>query len=282
VTTSPSKAIDATRRKLCLIGWLANVLLIGLLMFSRATLAGEFAVREHCNSDSPICVANIEYHGTITITDVEQFRAALKIAQRRSDFNHQVILTSVGGDVDAALQIGKLIRSAHLSTGSVNECYSSCVIVLAGGVERYPIIDMAGVSLGKVGIHRPFTTMSTGTYDEHRDKFNRMEQEIKRYFREGGVSERLWDDMVKTAPENIRYLSSEELSGYGLRGADPAYADFLDSKEAIRFGIPKIEYMKRKAGVKVLCDSSPEVLADSTGKSLARCRADVYRGRLPR
>jgi hypothetical protein len=202
----------------------------------------------------------------------------LRDAESRINFNRYIHLNSKGGDVSAALEVGRLVRASQLTTFVTEECYSSCVIILAGGVQRVPV--MLGI-LAKVGIHRPYSTREAGSFEDHRKEFHELERQIKAFLREGGVSERLWDDMVKTPPEDMKLLSQAEAIDYGLSGQDPAFADYVDAKEAKRYGITKTEYLKRKGMIKQLCDSNMQVLADATGKNLARCREDVFRGRIP-
>lgn len=276
-----SRAVRAISRPVRLSAWPTIAALVGLIVLSGQATSGELVFREYCNPDGKNCSVNVNYSGPIESADVEKFRSILGDAKRRTDFSKQIMLDSPGGDVDAALKIGKLIRASHLTTAS-KECYSSCVIVLAGGVARWPMTEFAGLQLGKVGIHRPYTMMGVASYEKHREKFNKLEREIKKYLREGGVSERLWDDMIKTPPESMMLLDQKQLQAYGLSGLDPAYADYLDSKEASRYGVSKIEYLKRKAAIKVLCDSDAQVLADVTGQDLAKCRENVYRGHLPK
>lgn len=190
-------------------------------------------------------------------------------------------MTSDGGDVGAALSIGRLIRENRASTFVQRRCYSSCVLVLAGGVERGAIIEMFGQPVAKVGIHRPYTTGEPTSYEEHRKKFSELERQVKQFLQEGSVSERLWDDMVKIPPENIKFLTHADLASYGLIGTDPAYADFEDSKAAARYGISKQEYLRRKSTIGENCKSNDFPLTRETFKALAQCREDVLYGRTP-
>jgi len=240
--------------------------------------AGEFTFSQYCNSEGKNC--SIQYFGPIEGADIDKLRRVLRDAESRANFNRQIHLNSKGGDLNAALEIGKLIREHELTTVVLEECFSSCVIAFAGGVWRGAVIEALGVPLAKIGIHRPFSTGTATSVAERRKEFNNLAGRVKTFLREGGVSEKLWEDMVKTPPENVRLLTQEEAIDYGLVGKDPAYADYVDSQEAKRYGISKTEYLKRKAMIKELCDSDPQVLADRTGKTLARCRDDVFRGRL--
>ena len=71
----------------------------------------------------------------------------------QTDVGYWLTLDSEGGDVYAALRIGRMLRKArawtHVLKGS--KCISACVFLLAGSVRR----DVDG---GVVGIHRPYSS----------------------------------------------------------------------------------------------------------------------------
>jgi hypothetical protein len=75
------------------------------------------------------------------------------IAQRETYFETGgmfLTLDSTGGDVDAALQIGRIIRK---NEGIINvrehyKCYSSCALIYIAGVQRS--------NFGVIGLHRPY------------------------------------------------------------------------------------------------------------------------------
>jgi hypothetical protein len=75
-----------------------------------------------------------------------------------------------------------------------------------------------------------------------------MTDNIRSYFREMNVSERLADDMMIVPPEKIRFLSADELVRYGLVFIDSAAAEAADLREAKKLGISRTEYMRRRSG----------------------------------
>ena len=65
-----------------------------------------------------------------------------------------LIIDSPGGNVVAAMNIGRMLRNARMpiSIPKGKECVSACIMVLAAAVERnYG---------GKIGIHRPYFDLS--------------------------------------------------------------------------------------------------------------------------
>ena len=191
-------------------------LVLALCIATQDLYAGTFTFSKDRNSEGKNC--SIEYSGRIENTDIEKLRRVLKDAETRVNFNRHIHLNSKGGDLNAALELGKLIRSHDLITFVLEECFSSCVIAFAGGVWRNVVVEAFGMPLAKIGIHRPFLMGHVTTIAERRKEFNTLAQSVKTFLREGGVSETLWDDMVKTPPENMRLLSQEDVIHYGLLG----------------------------------------------------------------
>lgn len=99
--------------------------------------------------------AHILIAGEITPGDVDMLRTT--IIQRMNQFKSQligqpvVLLDSPGGNVSAALEMGRLLRriSAHTVVDGGASCSSSCIFLLAGGVERNVFLN------GRIGLHRP-------------------------------------------------------------------------------------------------------------------------------
>jgi ATP-dependent protease ClpP protease subunit len=160
-------------------------------------------------------------------------------------------INSPGGDVNAAIAIGRMFRKehAHLQVNKDSVCISACVLILAGAVDR--------LVSGMVGIHRPYlitTPRQPLTPDQTKVAYKRMLQEIRLYLRDMNVSERLADDMLATEPERVHILTRTELTGYGLVGVDPAEQQRIaiereahDVQEANKLGLDRREYTRRKA-----------------------------------
>jgi hypothetical protein len=70
--------------------------------------------------------------------------------------NYRAALDSPGGDVDSAIEIGRLLRerSADADVHHDMACVSACVLMLVAGKARE--IE------GKVGIHRPYLDFDSG------------------------------------------------------------------------------------------------------------------------
>ena len=134
-------------------------------------------VRQNGSVCEPLCPEWIAAEGEITSATPAQFRKVLKQLGKRK---LPVLLQSPGGNVDAALEIGRMLRKAkldvtvsgiayegcapHLKTcrppeadkglyrgmpNGLGYCASACPLILAGGVNRLAAAD-AGIGLHQI------------------------------------------------------------------------------------------------------------------------------------
>jgi hypothetical protein len=190
--------------------------------------------------------AKLRISGEITSMDVNQVK---NIVQSKRAWGYFAInLDSSGGDIYAAMEIGRLIRKARakcfIPQGA--KCYSACVLVLAGAVNRF-----VG---GEVGIHRPYSTyVGKRDYEGTQNEYRRTETAVRAYLREMNLPEQLFETMVLVPPEKIRILSYEEVEAFGLSGTDPVEQETEDAKDASNYGISKAELIRRKANLDMVC-----------------------------
>ena len=97
-------------------------------------------------------------------------------------------IDSRGGSVPAAMAIGRIFRREGAWIMVSGKCYSACVLVLAGAVDRRAGQD-------QVGVHRPYmqsTSQNPVDLGLVRQAYSRTLQEMRSYLREMNVSPRLW------------------------------------------------------------------------------------------
>ena len=154
-------------------------------------------------------------------------------AEGRSGIN--IWLDSAGGDVDAAMEVGRVLRKwqARAMVDKDAHCASACVLALLGGVWR-------AVS-GTVGLHRPYSTTPSSSADEAAIMYRSMRAKLQGYFQEMNIPDRLLDAMNAVGPQQIRWLSGErdqkELEELWIQGNDPVWEDLQLSKRAEELNI---------------------------------------------
>lgn len=183
-------------------------------------------------------------------------------------------LNSRGGDVEAAIGIGRQLRrlSAIAAITSNEKCLSSCVFILAGATQR--------VIGGVVGIHRPYSLrIDQRDYAAIQKDQRRIATFAKTYLEEMNLPPQLYDAMVRVPPEKIRVLSEKELEDFGLVQTDPVEQELQDDAGARKYGLNKIEFLRRKAEVGQACDSQWSV-GRRTGNfdKYFRCKEQIMQG----
>ena len=179
------------------------------------------------------CTVNIRIRGVINQEGASVFR---KLVDRLEEAGHKpatIILNSHGGDADAAMEFGRMIRSNrvfnHVSGGvktKISEaydaaCLSACVVIFAAGYRRELElnIDPSGDLPSRLGIHGP------GHYDDKTQRYDtsasntqirRVSRALKTYFSSIGIEEKLVDDMFSVPFDEIRLLGAADLASYGM------------------------------------------------------------------
>jgi len=159
-------------------------------------------------------------------------------------------LDSTGGNIEAAIDIGRLLRQRELAASVDRDarCLSACVYVLAGASRR--IVNQYAT----VGIHRPYDPDDRAdSPEQQKAKQARWGTLITKFLGSVNVPSRLYEDSLFIPPDRMKILSAGELQQYGLNANDP-YVDEADEiREAKRLGLSRQELGKRKAAARVRC-----------------------------
>lgn len=156
-------------------------------------------------------------------------------------------LNSNGGNVEAAIEAGEFIRQKKITTivPADSSCASACVLLHLGGVHR--------LSVGKVGIHRPFYDRPSRSDAESRATYERLNDLIRRYLKKMNVPDIVLGAMNAVPPGEIRWLTKQQREDFQIDGEDPVFADQRDSLIAKRLGISKKELYSRQQRAKTAC-----------------------------
>ncbi|QIE44659.1 hypothetical protein G5B38_03455 [Pseudohalocynthiibacter aestuariivivens] len=147
--------------------------------------------------------------GAIEVGDAARFAEALT---RESGLT-AVQLSSPGGSVHDALEIGRSLRAAGLDTvmAAQDVCFSACPYILASGVARHVDHDAA------VGVHQHYFGQSTvlPAFLAVED-IQRGQGEVMTYLDAMGVDTLVMQHALATPPDEIYVLLREELLDYRL------------------------------------------------------------------
>jgi hypothetical protein len=160
------------------------------------------------------CLLTVRLRGEIDLSALHLVQEALHRrddARRtlRRDVRIRVDIDSQGGQVFAAMEIGRILRSAAASIVVANgaSCVSACVFVLMGAPER-SVADGA-----RIGIHRPALAAAGSAA-----LVDAMSAAIASYAEQMQVSRAIIADMMAIPADHMRLLTSAELDRYGING----------------------------------------------------------------
>jgi hypothetical protein len=194
------------------------------------TIESNYADKDQFGQD---CVINIRLRGIINREGAELFARLVERLENSSHRPAAVILNSRGGDADAAINIGRIIRDRALFSalpGGVQTriaednaavCFSACVVIFSAGYRRAAEfnIDNNPNLPSRLGIHGP------GHYDEKAERYDtaesnaqliRISSALRKFFKSIDVRDEIVDDMFAVPFDEIRLLSETDLAGYGI------------------------------------------------------------------
>jgi hypothetical protein len=165
-------------------------------------------------------LANIRLIGKIEKGDAEKFKIIVEYLREEKIIVNMLLLASIGGDTEEAMQIGTIVRELFIPTqapyaldsgftcnGYPSElkedecdCSSACFLIWAAGVYR----------MGDVlGVHQPYflggnTEELSAT--EAQKELVQMYEGIRSYLEKMDIPEHIINEMFNTGSDEIAYL----------------------------------------------------------------------------
>ena len=180
--------------------------------------------------------------GDITRADVASAEVLGRLIQggKQRISGNTVWLASNGGDIDSAMELGRLLRKWGVFTfiGKNDQCFSACVFAFMGGERR----SVAG----RLGIHRPYFSYTQDSPDRLA-RFRHLQRVVKGFVEDMDFPASLYEAVMLVPPESMQILTPADLKKYYLEGISPTSEDMADAAAARRLELPMIEYLKYKA-----------------------------------
>lgn len=139
-------------------------------------------------------------------------------ALARSSSSIAVTFQSPGGNIQKAMDLGRLIRRLGLSTVQFRavECASACSLAFLGGVIRY-------AEPGSIGVHKSsFSGDLSVTTKDAVSGIQQITADTITYMLEMGVDPALLQLSLQYDSDDIRYLSKSEMERYRVVTPEPA------------------------------------------------------------
>lgn len=173
-------------------------------------------------------------HGNITSADVY----GAKVMESLLKKGRQKIAGN-GGEVDAAMELGRILRKLGVSTviARDDQCLSSCVFAFMGGDRR--------AVAGRLGIHRPYFSSARDVPDR-RSHYRQLQKRLQEYIEELDFPSSFYEAVMAVPPQSVNILTPSDLKRFYLEGMSPSAQDEADAASARGLGISVAEYLQRK------------------------------------
>jgi hypothetical protein len=217
-------------------GWAVSILSVGLILVPASLVRADVFV--HARTDSSLFV---DISGTITSLDAKTFENAIQDLGSRRLYTR---LDSVGGDVFAAMHIGRLIRKHDgVTVISVpSKCYSGCALLFIAGVMRH--------NLGELGLHRPYQVAVLQDRQAGEKQLPRLLTLMKQYVAEMGVAEDFYDQMINTAASKTAIYRMDSYAIL-IPEIDPGFLEAQFAYGARRYGMTAAQMRERERDAEV-------------------------------
>ena len=200
-------------------------------------------------------------HGNITSADVygAKMMESLLRKGRQKLAGNVVSFASNGGEVDAAMDLGRVLRKLRVSSvvAEGDQCLSSCVFAFMGGDQRKVA--------GQLGIHRPYFS-SAREVPDRRVHYRQLQKRLQEYIDELDFPPSLYEAVMAVPPQAVYMLTSPDLKRFYLEGMSPSAEDEANAATARGLGLASVaEYLPRKAaGSRGLADAAAMQLGGET------------------
>lgn len=236
-------------------GWTVSVLAVVLALMPTSLVRADVFV--HDRTESSLFV---DILGTITSLDPKTFENAIQDLGSRRLY---VRLDSVGGDVFAAMHIGRLIRKHDgVTVISVpSRCYSGCALLFIAGVMRH--------NLGELGLHRPYQVAVLQDRQTNEKELPRIMALIKQYVAEMGIAENFYDQMMNTGHTETAIYRMDSYANL-VPEVDPGFLEVQFAYGARRYGMTAAQMRQR--------ERDADVCLTRTVKEIVVCQEAVKWG----
>lgn len=184
--------------------------------------------------------------GAIAQGDASALEEKYALVRANSSDFLRLVVDSPGGDLFEAFKIGQWVRAKNIDiiVPLGRQCSSACVFILAAGMDK--------TVEGRVGIHRPYFSESGGSVNG--TYLKQILSNSKQYLESMNIPGILAEDLFSIEPENVKYLTKEELGAYRLNKTDFVKKEDSDLRIASTLGISRAQLFSRYRKAKEKCE----------------------------
>jgi hypothetical protein len=186
----------------------------------------------------------IKLTGLIDTDDAQKLRRVLRQPIREGWSYSRLALDSTGGNVNAAIELSKVVRQALLYTSTgrpvssrsskpsrveTYKCVSACFLVWVSGAQRIStafLVSRRPDGTSEIGLHRPY--FDRDTYERSPSQVAEMQQEatqlIEKYLKKEQVPQELVEKMLLRASTQIYWVGPEDAN---ISGMSPWFEEMM-------------------------------------------------------
>lgn len=245
-------------------GWAVSILSVALIFVPTPLVRADVVVYDRTESS-----LFVDISGTITSLDQKTFENAIQDLGGRRLYTR---LDSAGGDVFAAMHIGRLIRKHDgVTVISVpSKCYSGCALVFIAGVMRH--------NVGELGLHRPYQVTVLQDRQTNEKQLPRLLTLIKQYVAEMGVAENFYDLMMNTDASKTAIYRMDSYANL-VPEMDPGFQEVQFAYGARRYGMTPTQMRQRERDAEECLTRAVKEIVDCQEATKWGLSEQVYRER---
>jgi ATP-dependent protease ClpP protease subunit len=166
----------------------------------------------------------INIHGKISKLLLEKFRKITQKLPLESQFPPTLLVTldSNGGDGEAAIEIGKILRTYHAHVFVTNRCGSACVFTFAGGEFRASLPSSIGIHQARVTISdngaRIIKELDLSKSESAQNLLSNFDKKAADYLLQMGLAEDFYERIQNQKTKELYWLDEKEVEKYKLNG----------------------------------------------------------------
>lgn len=174
------------------------------------------------NRQSQTLVINIQ--GKISKILLEKIRKTTQKLPIEDKFPPTLLVTldSNGGDGEAAVEIGKILRTYHAHVMITNRCGSACVFTYAGGAFRSSLPSSIGIHQARVTISdngaRVIKELDVSKNETAQTMLNNFDRKASDYLDQMGMGSGFYERIQNQKTKELYWLDEKEVEKFKLNG----------------------------------------------------------------
>ena len=162
-----------------------------------------------------------------------------------------VLIDSMGGDAEAALKIGRLLRKNNAFIFVTNRCASACVYIYTAGVYRSSIPNSIGIHATKITLNDKNSRVAVELNPElnavAKKKLMDFDNGSQGFLDEMNINPSFHEKLRSLSTDKLYWLSQNDIKTFGLDGFDSFFIEreFSGLKDAFNKNLSQATFNEK-------------------------------------